>query len=258
MGIYVGVEYMQTIHYYYFCMGIFSFTAAFIFGFPYSVFFIVFCILHSVISWYIAWFMQKRMKKFVIMESAGYMLSHVLLTVFTAGLTLVLWYYQIFMERFLIDSIIQINYFVFFLGMLWYVMTRFSLVISLFEYFDSLTLRRAKGLIIRKREELGLKKLMTDMAIKSYETGSDREMDSMLISLWRERDTNLLENVYEFENALCERTIEKFRKRVEKLKSRPVQTAIEQKMIRSYERFIKDYQEDALEYEKFFRKKHRL
>jgi len=245
------------IHYYYFCMGIFSFTAAIIFGFPYSIFFIIFCIIHSAISWYVAYFMERKMKKFVVIQSNSYMVSHVLLTFLTAGLTLFLWYYQVFIERFLIDSIIQINYFVFFLGLLWYTMTRFNLVGGLFEYFDSLTLRRAKKLILNKREELGLRKLITDIKIKSYEPGSEPEIDSILISAWRERKSNIERNIYEFETKMCEKVIERFRDRVEKIRSKPDLTLTDQKMIKSYEKFIQDYERTAMGYEEFFSKKFR-
>ncbi|UCD06809.1 MAG: hypothetical protein JSW41_03130 [Candidatus Aenigmatarchaeota archaeon] len=255
MGLYIGAEYFQIIHYYYFCMGIFSFTAAIMFGFPYSIFFIIFCIIHSAISWYVAYFMEERMRKFVVIQSSGYMASHVLLTFLTAGLTLFLWYYQVFIERFLIDSIIQINYFVFFLGLLWYIMTRFGVVGNLFAYFDSLTLRRAKRLILNKRGELGLKKLITDIKIKSYEPGSEPEIDSILISVWRERESNIERNIYEFETKMCEKIVEKFRDRIEKIKSKPDLTLTDQKMIRSYERFIEDYERNDIEYEKFFIKK---
>ncbi|UCD07583.1 MAG: hypothetical protein JSW41_01255, partial [Candidatus Aenigmatarchaeota archaeon] len=125
------------------------------------------------------------MRKFVVIQSSGYIVSHVLLTVLTSGMTLILWSYNIFIEKFLIDSIIFVNYYVFFLGLLWYVMVRFKVVGELFAYFDSLTLKRAKRLILNKRENLKLKKLITDIKIKSYELGSEPEIDSILFSTWR-------------------------------------------------------------------------
>ncbi|MCK4496930.1 MAG: hypothetical protein KAU24_01960 [Candidatus Aenigmarchaeota archaeon] len=255
MNIYIGVKYFQIIHYYYFCMGIFSFTVAIIFGFPYYLYFIMFYILHSGISWYVALFMEKKMKKFVVIQSSGYMVSHALLTVLTSGMTLVLWSYNILIEKFLIDSIIYINYYIFFLGLLWYVMTRFDVVSELFAYFDSLTLKRAKKLILNKREKLKLRKLITDIKIKSYEPGSEPEIDSILISTWRKRKSRLVRNIYEFETKMCESIIKKFRDRIEKLRSEPVTRLTDQKMIKSYENFIQDYEKTALEYEKFFSKR---
>ncbi len=253
MGLYIGVKYFQIIHYYYFCMGIFSFTAAIIFGFPYYIYFIMFYILHSAISWYVAYFMEKKMKKFVVIQSFGYIVSHVLLTVLTSGMTLVLWSYNIFIEKFLIDSIIFVNYYVFFLGLLWYAMVRFKIVGELFAYFDSLTLKRAKRLILNKRENLKLKKLITDIKIKSYEPGSEPEIDSILFSTWRERKSKIVRNIYEFETKMCDKIIERFRERIERIRSEPVLRPTDEKMIKSYEKFIQDYEKTALEYEKFFR-----
>lgn len=255
MGLYISSDYFQIIHYYYFCMGIFSFTAAFMFGFPYSLYFIVFCVLHSATSWYMSWFIEKRMKKLVVIESSGYILSHVLLTILTAGLTLFLWYYQLFLERFLIDSIIQINYFVFVLGLLWYILSRFNVVSGLFDYFDTVTLNRAKRLIISKREKLGLRKLITDGRIKSYKPGSDPEIDSVLISAWKERKSEIKENIYEFETRMCERIVEAFNNRIEKITSIPNPNPMDEKLIKSYKRTIMDYEKRAVEYEKFFQQK---
>lgn len=258
MGIYIGVEYFQMIHYYYFCMGIFSFTAAVVFGFPYSILFMVFCILHSVISWYVAWFMQKVMKRFIVIQSSGYMFSHFILTLVVSASTLLLWYYEILIERFLIDAVIQINFFVFFLGLLWYMITRFNVAGEVFEYFDEISLRRAKSLIISKRDELGLGRLISDVRIKSYRPGSDPEIDSMLISVWKERKSSLPERIHEFEVKMCEKLIENFRNNIEKIKSKPEPTPADLKILKTYERFILEYEKNSMEYEKLFRKSGRI
>jgi hypothetical protein len=255
MGLYLGVKYFQIIHYYYFCMGIFSFTAAIIFGSPYYIYFLAFYVLHSTISWYVAWFVEKRMKKFVVVNSSNYVVSHLILTVVTSAMTLIMWSYSILIERFLIDSIIYMNYFVFFLGVMWYVMTRFNMISSMFDYFDTITFRRAKRLIISKREELGLKRLITDGRIKSYEPGYEKEIDSALMTLWKERRSNLVNNIYRFETIVCNNLIQRFRNRIMNIKAKPTFSAIDQKMINSYEKFIHDYGKRALEYEKFFQQK---
>lgn len=252
MGLYIGAEYFQIVHYYYFCMGMFSFTAAVIFGFPYSILFMAFCVLNSGISWYVSWFTQKKMKRFVIIGSSSYMVSHVFLTVMISCMTIFMWYYGVFMMEFLIESIVQVNFFVFFLGMMWYILTRFDMVSGLFDYFDTLALRRAKKLILSSREKLDLKKLMTDASIKSYKPGTEPEIDSLLISIWKQKKSNLKENIHEFEMMMCENAIERLRNRIEKIKSKPGTSHIDQKMIDTYEKFIRDYEKDAVEYEKVF------
>lgn len=258
MGIYISTEYFQIIHYYYFCMGMFSFTAAVIFGFPYSMFFMIFYVLHSIISWYVSYFIQKSMRKFVIIQSREYVISHIILTILTVGSTLMLWYFQVLIETFLIDSIIFINYFVFFIGVLWYGMTKFDVVKGLFAYFDSLTFRKAKKLVIDKRIDLGLKELVTDVVIKTYEVGSDSEIDSILVSVWDERETNVEGNIYRLEMALCDKMIGKYRKRIHKIRSKPMVNAIDVRMMKTYERFIKDYEKSSVEYERFFKEKNSL
>lgn len=255
MGIYISGDYFQIIHYYYFCMGIFSFTAAFIFGFPYSAYFILFCVLHSAISWYVSWFMEKKMKKLVIIESGSYILSHILLTVLTAGLTLFLWYYQVLIEGFLINSIIEVNYFIFFMGMIWYIISRFNFMEGVFNYFDTLTFRRAKKLIINKRYDLGLRKLITDARIKSYMPGTDHEIDSALISAWKGRKSNLKVGIYEFEIKMCESLIEMFNEKIDKIMSKPNPNLLDQKTMKGYKRLIMDYEKRAVEYERFFQEK---
>ncbi len=255
MGIYIGTDSFQIVHYYYFCMGMFSFTAAIMFGFPYSLFFIMFFILHSIISWYVSYFMQKKMNKFIVIQSGSYFISHFILTILTVGFTLILWYYQVFIELFLLESIIFINYFVLFIGILWYALSRIDVVNGLFAYFDSINFKRAKKLVIKKREDLGLKKLVTDAIIDSYEPGSHLEVDSLIMSIWGKRKGNIKERIYNLEMKLCTNIIDRYRNKIQKIKSKTAITVADMKLIESYERFIKNYEKEAIKYEELFSKK---
>lgn len=255
MGIYIDVKYFRLVHYYYFCIGIFTFVTAIMLGFPYIIYLMALCIINSAISWYVSWFVHKSMKKFVVVSSRGYMLAHIVLTVIMSVMAMLFWFYQLSIGVFLIEWILYINFFSFFMGFIWYLMSRFKLVKQLFDYFSSLNFKRAKNLIISKREDLGLMKLMTDISIKTYEPGDDTEIDSILMAIWKEREADPRKRIYHFEMKLCERTIERLRKRIREIESKGYVTAIDKRMVRSYEGFIRDYEKKAVEYEKIFRKK---
>ena len=53
MGFYIPASWLQAVHYYYFCIGIFSFAGGVVFiSFPsYAVLFVVSYVLNSGISW---------------------------------------------------------------------------------------------------------------------------------------------------------------------------------------------------------------
>lgn len=255
MGIYIDVKYFRAVHYYYFCIGIFSFTTAVMLGFPYILYLMVLCIINSAISWYVSWFMHRSMKRFVVPNSRGYMAAHVVLTLIMSVTAILFWFYQLSIGVLLIEWVLYVNFLSFFMGLIWYMMSRFSMVKQMFDYFSLLSFRRAKSTVISTREKMGLMKLMTDMSINDYEPGDDQEIDSVLISISKGGEGGIREKIYQLETMLCAKAIENLRNRIHDIESKGHLTATERKIIRSYEKFIRDYERKAVSYEKFFSRK---
>ena len=57
MGFYIPASWLQGIHYYYFCIGMFSFASSVMFGaYPgYAMIFVVSYVLNSGVCWYLSW-----------------------------------------------------------------------------------------------------------------------------------------------------------------------------------------------------------
>ena len=134
MGFYVRPEYFEIIHYYYFSLGLFSFMCSIIFGFSsvYSVVFILLYVGLSAFAWYTSWFMQKRMREFIIPNSAAYAATHVFFTLFVGGLTSGVWLLGALQEELLITILLYVNYFVFFFAVIWYMVVKFGIAKTLF------------------------------------------------------------------------------------------------------------------------------
>ena len=81
MKLYLKPEYFQTIHYYFFSLGVFSLTTALMFT-EYSIYtfiFVGFYVAHSAISWYMSWFMHRKMKLVYIIQRSSYIVNHMVL-----------------------------------------------------------------------------------------------------------------------------------------------------------------------------------
>jgi hypothetical protein len=196
--------------------------------------------------------MQKRMREIVVINSMGFAASHVILTLFVGGMTFGLWYLNAFNEEALIASILQVNYFVFFLAVIWYLMIRFNAVSTLFEVYDYRAMEKAKVFIIKTRESKGeifTKMLMTNSQIKNYRNGSNADIDELLLSIWKERrDSAVLKKIAEFEVALCSWFVARLRDYVKRndsdISPREAETA------RTYNQIIEEYARASMEYEK--------
>ncbi|MCX6814249.1 MAG: MFS transporter [Candidatus Aenigmarchaeota archaeon] len=256
MGFYVRPEYFEVIHYYYFSIGIFSFMCAIIFGFSafYSVIFILLYIGLSSFSWYTSWFMQKRMREFIIPNSINYAGIHVFFTLFVGGLTFGVWLLGVLKEELLITIILYLNYFVFFLAVVWYIIVKFGVVKEIFDVYDSRIMQNAKKLIIKTREskkDIFTRTLVSSDNIKNYRTGSNPEIDELLLNAWREKKSQkLLKRITEIEIAFCNQTVERMRKWIGQTTSKGVITPRERDTITRYEQAIDEYAKASMEYEK--------
>jgi hypothetical protein len=255
MGFYIRPEYLEAIHYYYFSIGMFSFMCSIIFGFSaiYSIIFIFLYVGQSSFSWYISWYMRRRMREFVVLNSLRFAGEHMILTLFVGAMTFSLWYLNAFNEEGLITSILQVNYFVFFLAVVWYLVVRFNAVRVVFDVYDNSSMERAKSLMIRTRElrrELFTKTLMTNSQVRNYRNGSSPEIDEMLLSMWKDRRSpGLLKRIAELEVALCSLFVARLRDYVKRNES-DVMRPTEIETVKVYSQLIEEYVRSSMEYEK--------
>jgi len=257
MGFYVSPEYMETIHYYYFSIGVFSFMCAVIFSFSavYSIAFTLLYIGLSAFAWYISWVMQKKMREFVIPNSLRFASEHVAFTFLVGGMTLGLWYFNALNEESLISSILYVNYFVFFMAVAWYLAMRFGFVKTVFDIYDSSIMERAKKLIIKTREDrkdIFTRILISDNSIKNYKTGSNPEVDELLLNVWREKKTpKVLRRIAEIEITLCNSTVDRLKKWISETSSRSAISPRERESVTRYTQAIDEYAKALMEYEKY-------
>jgi len=256
MGFYIRPEYFETIHYYYFSLGLFSFMCSVIFGFSavYSVIFILLYIGLSAFAWYTSWFMQKKMREFVIPNSFAYAATHVFFTFLVGGMTFGIWILGALNEELLITIILYVNYFVFFLAVVWYLIVKFGFVKALFDVYDSRIMKNAKNLVIKTRDsrkDIFTRTLVSSDNIKNYRTGSDPEIDELLLNAWRVKNSQkLLKMIADIEIAFSNRIVNRLRKWIDQTVSRGVITPRERDTITRYEQAIEQYAKASIEYEK--------
>lgn len=256
MGFYVRPEYFEVIHYYYFSIGIFSLMCAILFGFSaiYSFVFILLYVGQSSFGWYISWFMQKKMRQFVIPNSLSYAGVHVFFTFFVGGLTFGIWLLGALNEELLITIILYANYFIFFLAVVWYLTIKLGVVKALFDVYDSRIMENAKKLIIKTREtrkDVFTKTIMSRESIKGYRTGSNPDIDELILKAWKEKGSeHLLKTVTEIEIALCNQLVVRLRKWISDTSFKDVITPADRKGLTKYAQMVEEYARASMEYEK--------
>lgn len=242
MGIYISTDHLQIIHYYYFFMGVFSLFSAFIFStvFPsYGLIFTMLFVLHLAISWFVSWVIVKRLRKELVFNMLHYAVKHVFVAFLTAGLTIAFWYLNILQEVAFMNAVLTINFFVFFIGAIWYVITRFGVVRKLFIFRDTMALRSAKNLAVSVGREAGMP---VPSEISSYQPGSDKDMDSLLLSIWKERESpEVKDAVRDYYIAHYEKGIEKLRNKISGIENQG-----QEGLIREYEKLIGEYEKKII------------
>jgi hypothetical protein len=256
MGFYVRPEYLEAIHYYYFSIGIFSLTAAISFGFSavYSAIFVLLYIGQSSFGWYLSWIMQKKMKEVVVITSWKYAGQHVFLTFFVGAITLFLWFVNAFNEQRLVEFVLYINYFIFFIAVLWLLILRFGLVKTLLDIYDSRIIESAKNLVVKTKEmrsDIFKRSIISNNSIMNYEVGTNTDIDELLMNAWREKGTDMLfKRISQIEIAFCTMTVDRLRRWITQTTSKGTVTPRERTIITSYEQAIEQYEKASVEYEK--------
>jgi hypothetical protein len=250
----ITIGQLKLIHYYYFAMAIFGVVNAFFVGFDslFSQVFLVFYILNSGVSWYIANVARKKMKDYVVIQSLRFFLNHVIITVLTVGVTLVIWISGVLTDVNLLKTLMTANYFALFLAGLWYAFSRTDFAKELFTVYDSYLFKKCKEFIIkikdRYRNFFG-GEIVSDEDIKRYKYGTNTEVDTNLVSAYQNRSKiqYVLECLGRIELSLARSAIDYLKERIGVLKisndpanERLIQRA--EKMLIQKERNIVDYE----------------
>lgn len=256
MGLYISPDYFQTIHYYFFCLGIISFTSIFMFWGVgiFSYLFIIFYIAHSAISWYVSWFMFIRMRKIYIINTFRYAISHTILTIWSGGLSVLLWYVAAEYFEAVLSTLLMMNFFAVFLGVIWYVLSKWKLIDSFFDWMQSGDLRKGKAVMhdFRKKNRLSL---VDDGVIDEYLWGSDNRIDRLFLQAKKQRDEKLEEvipdTIKDIEIALTELRIRELEKRVSEMEGAAI-SATEGQLLITYRNLIKSYTHKISNYQDNF------
>lgn len=258
MGLYVPASWLQAIHYYYFCMGIFSFTGGVVFGaFPnYAALFIVSYVLNSAVCWYLSWWMHKKVKRNIILNYRRYFLNHTILAIASVGAMTLMIYITMSspgapaIPEFM-DFVIGFNFFTFSSAFIWSVALKLDIINRAFSTYNMMSLKNAREFAIKTRGTLKTGVLVPVDRFRSYKPGSDDRIDSMLMEVWESRKKPGLKiSVMKLEIAMCDNVVSEMLARVQELERLKNSSASDATMVSSYKKLIDKYAKDSFEYEK--------
>lgn len=258
MGVFISPNQLQIAHYYFFCMAVVSFTSAITFYFEplFSYIFIVFYIIHSGISWHIALFLHRRLKDIYVITSSKYFASHFILTAWSSGLSVILWYIFRVEYNAMASSMFVINFFMVFIAISWMLLARVGAVQQLFEWYDSRKSKKLSAMVLRLRERIGAKLVMDD-DILDYSFGSNEKIDYMLHDIKRlhrpwgaGKTEKLYLAVRDFELGIWDIKIHDLNEKIEVLQGREGFSAKE--LAKTYSGLIESYKKKRMMYEKHF------
>jgi hypothetical protein len=254
MKLFIRPEHFQTVHYYFFSLGMFSLTIAFMFPLDsvFSFIFISFYSLHSAIAWYMSWFLHRRVKAIYIIQNTKYIANHAVLTVVAGGLAVA--FYYIFSADFeaMMTSIITINFFVIFLGFIWYAMGAMRIVEKFVEWQEERKLQIGRDMVLRFRRRRMID-LLDEETIKSYRWGADSSIDQafMDIKVKSENGEEFGDEVKKVELGLSEMKIGELERKVQNLETGDVSPS-DMELIKTYREAIKTHRKRMMDYEKRF------
>ncbi|HDD72629.1 MAG TPA: hypothetical protein ENG00_00895 [Candidatus Aenigmarchaeota archaeon] len=252
---YIRIEHLQAIHYFYFFIGIFTLFSAVFYGLGriFSYLFIIFCIINTAISFYVSILAKRRLEGYIIFHSSGFILRHAVLIIVAMGTAMLLWNLDILEE--LVTTLTTVNYFVFFAALIWYLIARIGFVKKLLDAYSDYMIKEAVKLIVNtKKKNPGYfgPELVDENQIISYKYGTNPDVDNAIARVLRDKkDRNtILEALGTIEISLFRQSIESLRKRLEDLKQSGNESEIPK-----YERLIQRGEKRLMEYEKIFYRK---
>jgi hypothetical protein len=231
--IYVSTTYLKTLHYLFFSFAVFSLAAGimfFSFALIESLSFFGLSIFYCITSLIVAYHFYKNYREIIepFRVIRLYLPPYLILVVWTIGtMAFLVWVFPSITG--LIYSFLFINYYMFFVVIIGFAVSRFRIVSRFFEFYNLYVLGKAKSLA--KRHALFLD-------ISEYETGSDSMIDELLDEAWAHK-AYPLPYVRRLETALCEKHIIDINRMISKMKD---DTAVKDKdVIESLEKMKEDY-----------------
>jgi hypothetical protein len=251
MGLYIKPEYFQTVHYYFFCLGTFSLTTSFLFTAynAYGYLFLAFYVANSAIAWYMSWFMHTRMKTVFVIRMGRYAASHIILTILSGGTSVFLyWIFALEFEA-VMTAFIMVNFFVIFLGLMWYALGKFKVAEKFFDWQDRGKLETGREMVMRYRSKGGLR-LVEDQEIMGYKWGSNADIDQlfMQVKMKSEKGNDFSDAVRDIEIKIGEIRIRELEGRIENLKKG--QSMTDENLLQSYMGAVRSREKSMMEYEK--------
>lgn len=251
MGFYIKPEHFQTIHYYFFSLGIFSFTTSLLFAAynAYSYLLVALYVANSAMAWYMSWLMHSRMKTVFLIRMGSYVASHMLLTLVSGGASVLLYaFFQLDFEVF-VTGFVMVNFFVIFLGLMWYAIGAMKIAERFFEWQDRGRLQTGREMVMRYRSKGGLK-LVDDEAIRSYRWGTSAAIDQLFMQAKMKagKGEDFSEAVREIEMKLSGMRIQELEEKVENLKK--AGDGSDEGLLKSYMGAIMSQERNVMDYEK--------
>lgn len=185
--IYISPNYLKVLHYYFFSNSIISLTFAFINAFS-GLFnlFLVFYILHTFLALYMSKIFELlASEKLIISRNLKDYAIIALISIFIFIVSVI--FYPI---GFIARAIILINYYIFALSLIWYVLIKLGVPKKLFRVYDFISVEKAKNRLIKE-----FNKKLDLSFLENYKALSDSEIDLMILSFEKanlERKMNLI------------------------------------------------------------------
>ncbi len=218
---YVRLYYLKILHYMFFSLGVLSLSIAIILFDIYSLSsrsMIILSVTYTVSSLYIANIFMSQFRKIEKnnREITKQGVRYIFLALYTISLLV------IFLNTFpfvveLIYYFIFVNYYIFFLIIIGFILGRFKLVSRLFEVYSDSMLRRAKSFALEYSKYRGL---------HDYVTGSDERVDEMLETIWSNK-TYPLPFIKDLEMYMCNKKIRDIQKAIVNFSDRNMDHLVE-------------------------------
>ena len=212
--IYVSISYLKTFHYLFFSLAVFSLTSGmmlFTYGSFESLSFFGLTAFYCTSSLIVAHYFYKNYREVAepIRIIKIYLLPYIVLVFWTIGsISFLVIIFPVLLA--LIYSFLFINYYIFFLIIIGFFMSRFRMVSKFFEVYNFYILGKARKLA---------KQYACEADVGEYEVGSDPKIDEMLDDIWAHK-AYPIPYVRRVETALCEKHIIDINRMLEAAKDR--------------------------------------
>jgi hypothetical protein len=230
---YIRIEHLQILHYFYFAAAIFNFSSLIITGIgtAFSYYFMAFCVIHMLFSWYITWIVRGNMYYYLRLHSLWFAGKHIVVTLLAVLLTVTTWLVTPYESRVIVwystphgielfSMIAYVNYLVFFMTVIWYLLFKFESISSTIRVYNSELLEKAKKAFIAVREKSRIRGLSTKEEVESYMYGSDSGADKNMIKLSESTSKeNVIRNIRAIDIQIYRKTIESVKETLKRYKA---------------------------------------